>query len=151
MRTIGEICNRDVITATPEMTVAAAARLMRRHHVGSVVIVDQVNGESGMPIGIITDRDIVVAVTATDLNANAITVGDIMGGPLVTAHEEQGVLEAMEVMRYKGVRRLPIVNEDSRLVGIVAIDDLIEVLADQLGELTKIIVREQAHEAAARR
>ncbi|MGZ5260927.1 MAG: CBS domain-containing protein [Burkholderiales bacterium] len=151
MRTIGEICQREVTIGTLDMTVGAAAKLMRHRHVGSVVIVDRANGEIGAPIGIVTDRNIVIEVTAADLNANALTVGDIMCRDLVTAGEDEGVLEAMQIMRYKGVRRLPVVGENGKLVGIIAIDDLIEVLADQLGELSKIFAREQAREAAARR
>lgn len=151
MTSIGELCNREVVMGTPEMPVARAAKLMRQHHVGSIVIVDKLNGERGFPVGIVTDRDIVVEITAMDLNANAITVGDIMSTDLITARETEGVLETMQIMRYKGVRRLPIVTEAGRLAGIVTIDDLLELLSDQLGELTKVIVREQAHEAAIRK
>ena len=148
--TIGEICNREVVFATRDMTVAAAAKLMRHHHVGSLVVVDQLNGGKRLPIGIVTDRDIVVELTAMDLDPATITVGDIMGPELVTAREGEGLLGAMEIMRYKGVRRLPIVGADGRLVGIVTIDDLLEVLAEQMTELARIVGREQAREAAAR-
>jgi CBS domain-containing protein len=151
MTSIGEICNREVVVGTPDMTVSVAAKLMRQHHVGSVVIVDQMNGGRGFPVGIITDRDIVVEITAMDLNAGAITVGDIMCTDLMTARESEGVLETMQIMRYKGVRRLPIVSEQGRLVGIVTIDDLLELLSDQLGELAKVIMKEQAHEASVRK
>lgn len=149
--TIGEICSREVVYGTRETTVVAAAQLMRRHHVGSLVIVEQLNGGKRLPIGIVTDRDIVVEVTALDLDPRTITVGDIMGDALVTAREGEGLLETMEIMRYKGVRRLPIVGEDGQLIGIVTIDDLLEVLAEQLTELARIVSREQAHEAAVRR
>ncbi len=148
---IGEICSREVVFATRDMTVAAAAKLMRHHHVGSLVVVDQLNGGKRLPVGIVTDRDVVVELTAMDLDPAVITVGDIMGEPLVTARESEGLLEAMEIMRYKGVRRLPIVGADGQLVGIVTIDDLLEVLAEQLTELAKVVAREQARESAARR
>jgi CBS domain-containing protein len=148
---IGTICNRDVVFATREMSAAESAKLMRQHHVGSLVVVEQMNGSRRVPVGIVTDRDIVVAVTAMDLDPAVITVGDIMSDELVTAREKEGLLETMEIMRYKGVRRLPIVGESGELVGIVAIDDLLEVLAEQLSELAKVIAREQAREAATRR
>jgi CBS domain-containing protein len=148
---IGEICSREVVFATRDMTVRTAARLMRHHHVGSLVVVDEMNGGRRLPVGIVTDRDIVVELTAMDLDANALTVGDIMGEELITARESEGLLEAMEIMRYKGVRRLPIVGVDGQLVGIVTIDDLFEVLAEQMTELARIVAREQAREAAARR
>ena len=148
---IGEICTREVVFGTREMPVVEAARLMRQHHVGSVVIVEHLNGGKRLPVGIVTDRDVVVEVTAMGLDPRTITVGDIMGDALVTAREKEGLLETMEIMRYKGVRRLPIIGGDGQLVGIVTIDDLLEVLAEQLTELARIVSREQAHEAAARR
>ena len=148
---VGEICSREVVFGTRETTVAAAAKLMRHHHVGSLVVVEQLNGGKRLPVGIVTDRDIVVEVTALELDSGTITVGDIMGDALVTARESEGLLETMEIMRYKGVRRLPIVGGDGQLIGIVTIDDLLEVLAEQLTELARIVSREQAHEAVARR
>ena len=148
---IGEICTREVVFGTREMTVTEAAKLMREHHVGSIVIVEHLNGGKRIPVGIVTDRDIVVEVTAMDLDSRTITVGDIMGEALVTAREKEGLLETMEIMRYKGVRRLPIIGGDGQLVGIVTIDDLLEVLAEQLTELARIVSREQALEAAGRR
>lgn len=149
--TIGEICTRETVIATREMTVAAAAQLMRQHHVGTLVVVDQVNGGKRVPVGIITDRDAVVEVMATGLDPNAITVGDIMEQELVTARANEGVLETMQIMRYKGVRRLPIVGKAGELIGIVSIDDLLEVLAEEFSELAKIFAREQARETTTRR
>lgn len=148
---IGEICTRDVVFAARETTIATAARLMRHAHVGSLVVVEQMNGGKRAPVGIITDRDIVVEVIATGLKPETITVGDIMADGLLTGRESEGVLETMEMMRCKGVRRLPIVDKNGQLVGIVTVDDLLEVLAEELNELAKIVAREQAHEAAARR
>jgi CBS domain-containing protein len=124
---------------------------MRHHHVGTLVIVEEMNGGRRVPVGIVTDRDVVVEVMATGLDPNAITVGDIMGPDLVTARESEGVLETMQIMRYKGVRRLPIVDKDGQLVGIVSFDDLLEVLAEEFGELSKIVAREQARETSGRR
>ena len=149
--TIGEICTRETVIATRETTVAAAAQLMRQHHVGTLVVVDQVNGGKRVPVGIVTDRDAVVEVMATGLDPNAITVGDIMEQELVTARENEGVLETMQIMRYKGVRRLPIVGKAGELIGIVSIDDLLEVLAEEFSELAKIFAREQARETTTRR
>jgi len=148
--TIGEFCNREVIITTADMTVSAAARLMRQHHVGSIVVVDGKEGGTRTPVGLVTDRDLVVEVLATGLDPNVITVGDIMAPELVTALEGEGLFETMEVMRHKGVRRLPIVGNDRRLIGIVAVDDLLEVVAEQLRNLTTIIAREQSREATQR-
>lgn len=145
--TIGEICNREVIITTPDTTVAAAAKLLRQHHVGSIVVVESSEAQPRIPIGVITDRDIVVEVTAMDLDPDAITVGDIMGRELATASESDDLLDTMEAMRYKGVRRLPIVGERGQLIGIVTLDDLLEILAEQLRALVKTIAHEQSREA----
>jgi CBS domain-containing protein len=149
--TIGEICTRVTVFTTRDTTVADAAKLMRQHHVGSLVVVEDINGSKRVPVGIVTDRDAVVEVMATGLDPNTITVGDIMVRDLVTARESEGVLETMQIMRYKGVRRLPIVGKSGELIGIVTIDDLLEVLAEELSELAKIVAREQARESATRR
>ncbi|HEY7656009.1 MAG TPA: CBS domain-containing protein [Burkholderiales bacterium] len=149
--TIGEICTRVTVFTRRDTTVADAAKLMRQHHVGSLVVVEDVNGGKRVPVGIVTDRDAVVEVMATGLDPNTITVGDIMVQDLVTARESEGVLETMQIMRYKGVRRLPIVGKSGELIGIVSIDDLLEVLAEELSELAKVVAREQARETTTRR
>jgi len=147
---IGELCNRDVAFAMRETTIAAAAKLMRHYHVGSLVVVDEKAGRR-VPVGIITDRDIVVEVVATGLDAGTITVGDIMVQEIVTAPESMGVMETIQLMRVKGVRRLPVVDAGGGLAGIVTVDDLLDVLAEELSELARIVVREQVREAQLRK
>lgn len=148
--TIGDICNRDVVCAAREITVFGGAQLMRHRHVGTLVIVDEFSGKR-VPVGIVTDRDIVVEVSAVDLDPKTITVGDIMDETLVTIAESAALPDAVEAMRDKGVRRLPVVGTEGELVGIVSIDDVLEALSDELSDLTRIIAREQAHEMRARR
>ena len=147
---IGEICNREVVYVNRDVSVHAACKLMRHYHVGSLVVVDEVGGKR-VPAGILTDRDIVVEIDAMDLDSKVITAGDIMSQELVTVPESHGVLETIEVMRFKGVRRIPIVDGDNRLVGIVTIDDLLEVLAEELTDIARIVAREQTHEQQALR
>jgi len=89
---IADICNREVVFVNRDVTVQAAAKLMRHYHVGSLVVVDEVNGKR-VPVGILTDRDIVVEIDAMDLDAKVITAGDIMSQELVIVPESQGVLE----------------------------------------------------------
>jgi len=80
-----------------------------------------------------------------------MTIGEICTrNTVVTAREKEGVLETMQIMRYKGVRRLPIVGKSGELIGIVSIDDLLEVLAEEISELAKVISREQTRETATR-
>ena len=147
---IGEICNREVVYINRDVTVHAACKLMRHYHVGSLVVVDETDGKR-LPVGILTDRDIVVEIDAMDLDAKVITAGDIMSSQLVTVPENHGVLETIEVMRLKGVRRMPVVDAEGRLAGIVTIDDLLEVLAEELTDIARIVSREQSHEQQARR
>lgn len=151
MTMLAEICGRDVVITTAETTVSQAAKLMRHQHVGSVVVIESTNGDGRKPIGIVTDRDLVVEVMAVDLDPQTITVGDIMPGELVTARADEGALEAMQTMRAKGVRRLPVVDESGYLLGLVAFDDLLEVVTEELSELTHIVRREQARETTTRR
>ena len=147
---IGDICNREVVYVNRDVTVNAACKLMRHYHVGSLVVVDDVNAQR-VPVGILTDRDVVVEIDAMDLDAKVITAGDIMSSALVTVQENHGVLETIEIMRFKGVRRMPVVNAEGRLVGIVTIDDLLTVLAEELTDIARIVSREQTHEQQARR
>jgi len=147
---IGEVCNRDVVFVNREVTVHAACRLMRHYHVGSLVVVDEGEGKR-VPVGVVTDRDIVVEVLAMDLDIRVITVGDIMSSELTVAPESMGVAKAIELMRFRGIRRLPIVDEESRLVGIVSVDDLVDMLADELSGIAHIVSREHVREGHVRK
>ncbi|MES1997889.1 MAG: CBS domain-containing protein [Pseudomonadota bacterium] len=147
---IGEICNREVIVVAPETTIGEAAQLMRQHHVGDVVVVTEAGGRR-KPVGIVTDRDVVVEVVATGLDPAVLTVGDIMVPDLATVPEQTGVFEAIRYMRDQGVRRMPVVGEDGSLIGILALDDLLELLGEELGALARLVAREQGKEVQNRR
>lgn len=147
---ISEICNREVIVVQRDTTVNEAAKLMRQHHVGSVVVVDESKGMR-VPVGIVTDRDLVVEVMAPDLVQMVITVGDIMPPKLVTVKDSMGIYESIQYMRAEGVRRLPVVDGKGALIGILALDDLLELLAEELLELSRLVRHEQKKEAVTRR
>lgn len=147
---VGEICNRDVIILQRDATILDAAKLMREHHVGDVLVVEERDG-ARFPIGIVTDRDLVVEIMATELDQTVITVGDIMVGELVTVKESTGVFETIQYMRGKAVRRLPIVDEDGVLVGILALDDLLELLSEELLAIAKLIRYQRQKETTLRR
>jgi CBS domain-containing protein len=146
---IGEVCSRDVVFAVRGTTVRMAAQLMREYHVGALVVVDERDGRR-VPAGIITDRDIAVAVVAKDLDPDLLRVEDVMGPDLVCAKQSDGVSQTIELMRAKGVRRLPVVDERGALAGIVSADDFVDLLAEELTALARMIAREQRHEARAR-
>ncbi len=146
---IGEICNREVVIASRNTTVVAGAKLMRKHHVGNVVITDQSNGNR-TPVGIVTDRDIVLEVLAQGLDPEKFSLGELMTDDLFTIPESEGIFQAIQSMRTHGLRRAPVVDRKGGLVGIVAVDDLLGLLAEELGELAKLVNVEQAHEAHLR-
>jgi CBS domain-containing protein len=141
----GEYCNREVVVAEPGTPVLEAAKLMRQHHVGTLVIVDSpANGAK--PVGIITDRDIVIEVVAAEAEAGSLTASDIMSREIKTVQEETKLMDAIATMRAKGVRRLPVTDAKGRLVGILSVDDVLELVAEQLEDLVKLISREQRRE-----
>jgi CBS domain-containing protein len=137
----GEICNRNVVVAHRDATLADAAKLMRENHVGSIVVLDGAPGRR--PVGILTDRDIVVEVIAADMDPRAVSVGDIMGDRLVTALEDDDAHATLTAMRRRGIRRIPVVTRDSALVGIVTLDDLIGLVGRELMDVVQAIGSEQ--------
>lgn len=143
---IGELCNREVVFATREMGLPEAAQLMRKYHVGNLVVVDDVCGKR-MPVGILTDRDMVIEIISQSLDFNAFTVGDIMSPQLFSVQEKEGVFETVLLMRTKGVRRIPVVDEEGELTGIVTVEDILDLLAEEITELAKVAPREQEREA----
>jgi CBS domain-containing protein len=147
--TIGEICNRIVVFAHEKMSLSDAAKLMREHHVGSLVVVKE-DDPGRTPTGIITDRDIVVEVVAEGIDHKALTVGEIMGGELVTAREQDNMLDVLQLMRRRGIRRVPVVTASGSLAGIVTIDDLLEIVAEELDDVVKAIASERQRETRAR-
>ncbi len=140
----GQVCRRDVVSTPPQATLAQASRLMREHHVGSIVVLD--DAETKHPIGIVTDRDIVVEVVAAGLDPDTLTVGDIMGRALVVAREDDDAMVSLKTMRRRGVRRLPVVDANGDLSGIVTLDDLLEVGSNALTDVVQAIASEQALE-----
>jgi CBS domain-containing protein len=148
--TIGRICNRNVVCATRDTTVLEAANLMRHNHVGDIVVVEETGGRR-TPLGIVTDRDIVVEVVAAGLDAKGIRLGDLAISRLATVDEDDSSAEVVRVMAAKGVRRMPVVDEAGVLVGIVTIDDLLPQLAEQFSLLGDLPARAREHEREARR
>jgi len=148
MRT-GEICTKDPVFVEREASVQQAAAAMREQHVGDLVVVDS-KDNCKKPIGIVTDRDIVLAVVAPRLDPIVFTVGDIMGPNLLTASEDQDVFETVHNMRLKGVRRVPVVDKDGELTGVFAMDDFVSLLAHEMDEVARLIGRERDREMRTR-
>jgi len=142
---VGELCNREVVIVERGDTIVAAAKLMRRYHVGDLVVVEKRLGGAS-PIGILTDRDIVIELIAGEVDLDSVTVGDVMSPDLVKVRVDEGISETVKLMRSKGIRRLPVVNGQKGLEGIVAVDDLIDLLAEQLKDIVSLIGTERKQE-----
>ena len=145
---IGEICSRDVVFARQDETALEAARLMGRFHVGDVVLVADEDGRR-IPVAIVTDRDLTIKVMARGLAPERTNVQDIASGDLLTLGEDEGVYEAIERMRQRGVRRAPVVDLEGELVGIISVDDVLGVLAEELTALVRLVSKEQLPGALA--
>lgn len=147
---LNEICVLDVASCGREASILEAARLMRQQHTGTLVVVDDPQGER-VPVGIVTDRDIVVEALANELDPAKTTVARIMSARLVIAGGAEDVADALDRMRAHGVRRLPVVDAAGGLTGIVTLDDLLRIHAAQAGALADLVSKEQTHEQRARR
>ena len=142
---IGEFCTRKVVVAEKDTGIVALAQLMRKHHVGDVVVVEK-QVDRMLPVGIVTDRDIVVELIAEEVDLESVSTGDVMSTELITAKQKEGLWDTLQLMRSQGIRRLPVVSEEGFLEGILTVDDLIELLADELVILAKISGRGQKFE-----
>jgi CBS domain-containing protein len=148
--TAGDLCTRNTVIASRSLALTEAARLMREHHVGSLVIVDDtLLGQ--MPVGMLTDRDIVTAVVAKDVDVHAVQVGDVMSGDPVTVREADSLLDTLEVMRRHGVRRVPVTDPRGVLQGVLSLDDLTEVIGEQVTALVQALTSGSRREERRRR
>lgn len=145
----GELCNRDVVTATTDMTILDAARLMRDQHVGCLVVI-ATKDDRIEPVGMLTDRDIVIEVIAEGIDINQVTVGDIMSYAVLKVPENESIFDTAQRMRARGVRRVPVVSNTCSLVGILAFDDILEMLSEELSILSRLTSREAEQEAKKR-
>ena len=127
-----------VVVAEPDTTALIAAQLMRKHHIGALVVVDA--EEKSSPVGIVTDRDLVLALMAEGLDADLFTVGDIMSTQLVLASPDMDAMDAVQLMRTQRLRRLILVDAANRLVGIVTMEDILELLTRELAALAAGVI-----------
>ncbi len=124
--TVSTVCTRLVVTAHPEDTVQAVAKRMAQYDVGSLIVV-----EANTPVGIITDRDLVVRVMAQDHTSPALAVKTVMTDNPVCVSEHMALEEAIALMRGYQIRRLVVVNDAKKLVGILSLDDLLLRLGEE--------------------
>jgi CBS domain-containing protein len=143
---VATICKRGAVTVTPRQEIIAAAALMRERHVGFLVVVEQ----HGRPVGVLTDRAIVVSVVAKGADPSLLTVGDIMTEDPITAHEDDSVEHALRTMHRLGVHRLPVVGAKGQLTGVLSFDDVLDVIAAEMGEVSGAVHSGQQIEGALR-
>ena len=143
--TAGEYCNREVIITEQTTSIFEAAVLMRHHHVGDLVVVGK-QAEKTLPIGIVTDRDLVIEVVAQKIEPDSLSVKDIMSTDLISVEEKETLLDTLEIMQKKSVRRVLVVSEDGSLQGLLSSDDIIELIAEAMNNLTKLVKRGMTRE-----
>ena len=146
---VREFCSRVVAVAVPSTDLREAAQMMREHHVGSLIVIDQLTGAT-KPIGIVTDRDIVVRAVAPGIDPRTLTVQDVMRPELSVVRDDAGAFEASETMATTGARRLPVVSKDGDLIGIVSLDDVMRVLSTELSFLVATVNRSTEREVESR-
>jgi CBS domain-containing protein len=146
---IGTFCSRDVVVTEKDTSIVEAAQLMREHHVGDLVVVDRSKGQT-VPIGILTDRDIVVGIVACEVDYFSVTVGDVMGPDLVIVKEEDSLWDTLQRMRQRTIRRIPVVDNNGTLVGILSIDDILDLISEELTAIANIIAYQPTREEEVR-
>ncbi len=147
--TAADLCTREVVACPPSLSVDEAARLMRERHVGSVVVVEM--GDGGrLPAGILTDRDIVTAVVAKDVDPKTLRVGDVMSATVAVVRAHDTLCDVLSQMRRHGVRRIPVIDAHGVLAGIVSQDDVLSAIAGELQALASVSARGQHQEALTR-
>ena len=135
--TIYTVCQTHVVSVTSDTTIEFVTNLMRDKNIGCVVIT-----EDNKPVGILTDRDLMIRHTAVSQKEELTPVSSIMTPEVMTIRKDTGIFEAIQVMKSSKVRRLPIIDHGGRLVGLVTLDDIVRLLARELGEIARVIGRE---------
>ncbi len=140
--TVYACCRTDVVTVGPETSLRTITTLMEEENVGSVVVV-----EEEKPVGIVTDRDLALRAFVNQMNPETTHVSEIMSHDPIVLESGMGLFEAMEFMRGKGVRRMPVVDENGMLRGIITVDDILRLLVEELSCIANIL-EEESREAS---
>lgn len=147
--TAGSICRHEPETIFRRHDLSEAARRMRENHVGTLVVIDETDGHR-RAIGMLTDRDIVTAVIAKGLDPVRVNVGDVMSQPLVCARRDDSLMTLLQQMRSQGLRRIPVLDDNEHLLGLVSRDDVIDTLSQALSMAAAVVPASVAHERKQR-
>ena len=148
--TVGECCKHLAVSIGGKADIVEAACLMREAHVGFLVVFEQ-GADLKRPIGVLTDRDVVLEVMAREVSPRSVTVEDVMTREPLIARVGDQLTDLFQSMRLAGVRRVPVVDNRGALSGVIAVDDAIDVATQLLCDLTGSIKGELAQEGRARR
>lgn len=146
---VGEYCNREVVVVDKQDSISDAAKVMREHHVGDVVVV-RTEGGKQYPVGMLTDRDITLEIVATGTDPDSVSVADAMSFDLVSVFDDDDLMHVIELMRDKGVRRVPVIDRDEALVGIMTVDDLLDLLSEIFVDIVHLVDSQRRREAYRR-
>lgn len=141
--TVGRICSRVVASASSQETIRVAAQRMAANDVGTLVVLDATDGAK--TVGIVTDRDIVIRCMAASLDPDRDQIGSVMTRPVHSVDEQTPVEEAMQTMAKVGTRRLVVVGEAGRPVGVLSLDDVLDLLADEAEAIGRLLAKQQSH------
>ena len=137
----GKLCHRVVATATPEETVAVAARRMSRNDVGALVVVE--GGGSNRPVGVMTDRDITIRCVAVGVDPERTPIATVMSQPVLSVGQDTEIEDALRSMTKNGVRRLVVTGPGDHLCGILTLDDVLELIAREVASIRLVLERQR--------
>lgn len=147
---VGQYCKTYVVSIGNTADIAEAARRMRDEHVGFLVVYKE-GDQLREPVGVLTDRDIVLQVTARDVDPHSVTAEDVMTRRPLIASAADDLSDALQAMRVAGIRRVPVVDARGGLIGILALDDAIDLITGLLCDISGSIKSEQRQERRIRR
>lgn len=142
---VADVCSHHVVCIGPEAVVQEAAELMQKQQVGALVITSYSSGKR-TPLGIVTDRDIVTNVIAAGKNPKTLSVAEVMAGSLATCRGDHELFDVIGLMHQRGIRRVPVVDAQNVLIGIVTVDDIIGALAEHVGILARSLIGDETLE-----
>lgn len=125
-RPISSIMTGRVITATADETIKTVCKLMYENDIGSIVIVKRTVDDANKPVGIITERDIVRQIGLSELFVVQAPIRQIMSTPLVTIGPNNPIRDAIDIMQLKKIRRLVVIDDREKMIGIITIKDALK-------------------------
>ena len=128
------IVKKELISCTPTTSVTDVAKLMKKREVGAVLVI-----EESRPVGIVTDRDLVIRCLAESKRASSLTAEDVMSGAVETVSDEEGIYDVVQKMRKGCIRRVVVVNDLGEATGLLSFDDVFELIADEMGAMKEVV------------